>query len=327
MAIRTGFKRGSIGPSLRGRFYTYGSVHGDVVASWPAKRPKFLSDDQEASKKMFADCCLAMKLMWGDFIAYAAENSKGTPMLPRDALMAALYGNGPVIKYPDGTRVIPMASRINMSMMMDNLAWEPFSLLWRDEDTWTGLSAPLDTGALVFDPAQGYIWVNLNDITGGSPWHLHTQMTSTAINANSKGNQYIPFQDIVLQTLTIGGAWNMEAGIFAFIWRMTPGTDQLAEKLWEEELYLTPGGGSKMWVLNIPDIVLLAGQRYWIGARTAGASNTANTIIRTAGPTFGGLPIFPDPARYHLAQADPQPGHTLTFGSTTSVFAVGLKGR
>lgn len=297
------------------------------MATWPAKRPKFLSEDQEFSKKMFSKCCVAMKVMNADFIAYAAKDSEGKPMLPRDALMAALYGRGPIFRYSDGTVVRPMATRIDMSTMMDNIAWEPFSMLWRDETTWQGLAAPEQTGVLTYDPAQGFIWTDIGDVSGAPIWQMHTQMGTTNINQNAKGNQYIPFEDFILKGISVGGAWNNEAGIYAFIWEMSTSSDTLLTKLWEQELYLQAGSSNRLWLLDVPDLVMQSGHRYWIGVRTSTAGGTANTIIRTASPTFGGLPIFPDPARYQLSQANPAPGNTLTFGSASNVFAIGLKGQ
>lgn len=327
MVIRATFKRGTIGPSLRGRFYSYGSAHGEIVATWPKKRPGFYSDDQEFSKKLFADCCVAMKVMNGEFIRYAYEDSKGKPMLPRDALMAALYGRGPVIRKADGEVLRPMATRLDMSMLMDNLAWEEWSMLYRDQDTWQGLSAPETTGFLAFDPAQGYLWVESANVSGGQVWQLHGAMGTTNINQNAKGNQYIPFEDITLSQISIGGAWNNEAGIYAFIWEITTSGDTLVSKLWEEELYLQAGSSNRIWHMPVPDIILQSGHRYWIGVRTSTGVATANTIIRTAPPAFGGLPIFPDPARYQLSSNNPAPGASLTFGSASSVFAIGLKGK
>lgn len=325
--IRRGFKRGTIGPSLRGRFYSYGSAHGEIVATWPPRRPGKGTPDQEFSKKMFADCCVAMKVMQPDFIRYAYEDSAGKPMLPRDALMAALYGRGPVIHKADGTVLRPMATRLDMSMLMDNIAWEEWSMLFRDQDTWQGLSAPESTGFLAFDPAQGYVWVDAVNVSGGQVWQLHGSMGTTNINQNAKGNQYIPFEDITLSEISIGGAWNNEAGIFAFIWEIATSTDTLLTKIWEEELYLQAGSSNRIWHMPVGDIILQAGHRYWIGVRTSTGVATANTIIRTAAPAFGGLPIFPDPARYQLSQVNPAPGHVLTFGSASSVFAIGLKGK
>lgn len=327
MAIRTSFVRGQVGPSLRGRFYSYGEPDRMVTCTWPKKRPGKGSEDQEFAKRMFKECCVAMKVMNGAFIAYAAQDAKGKPMLPRDALMAALYGRGPTIRHANGMVIRPMATRLDMSTLMDNIAWEPNSMLVRDEDTWIGLSAPNETGFLAFDPSQGFLWVQSADVGGAQAWQLHERMGTTNISQNSKGNQYIPIEDITLTQISIGGAWNNEAGVYAFIWEMTTSGDTLISKIWEEELYLQPGTTNRLWLMDIPDIILQAGHRYWIGVRHATQVSTYNTAIRTATPVYGGLPIFPDPARYQLTSVNPAPGDTLTFGNANNVFAIGLRGR
>lgn len=126
----------SRGNSYRGRFYDYQVGDQTVAAAWPPKRPRFLTEDQRITQNLFIEACRAMKMMDAGIQNYARENAKGTPMLPRDSLLAALYGRGPKVVFNNGLVLRPMPTRINMSELLDNIAWKPGSMLFRGQDTW-----------------------------------------------------------------------------------------------------------------------------------------------------------------------------------------------
>lgn len=128
------------GPSLRGRFYVYESKAGTVAVAWPKKRGGPRSQAQADTMAMFKQACDAMKRMDPDLIVNAMNATKGTQFLPRDPLMAMLYGRGPTFMLTDGTRIVPMAERIDISQLLDNLAWDKGTILLRSTDLWIGLA-------------------------------------------------------------------------------------------------------------------------------------------------------------------------------------------
>lgn len=125
--------------SFSGRFYAYQKGDQVVYAAWPKKRGKARSEAQQEAQDRFAEAIAAMNRHAAAFMAEAREQVKGTPFLPRDPILAALMGKGPQFKLPDGKRLINMATRVNMSEVMDNIAWEPGSMLYRDENLWKGI--------------------------------------------------------------------------------------------------------------------------------------------------------------------------------------------
>jgi hypothetical protein len=94
------------------------------------------------------------------FIALAREQVKGTPFLPRDPLLPALYGKGPPLKLSDGTRLNNMATRIDISDLFDCLYWKPGGIMLRgkDPDYWNGLDVGTDgQGLQVVDGMPAWV--------------------------------------------------------------------------------------------------------------------------------------------------------------------------
>lgn len=181
--LKAGNKRGNVGPSLRGQFYSYEKDQGMILSSWPKPRGAPKSEAQRKAQELFVDACKAMKRMDGDFIEYARLNSAGTPMLPRDALMAALYGRGPVFILPNGERRYPMANRVDMSMLLDSIADSDGMLLYRDKnDLWVGLAPSLPGRILTMGDDGMPVWGAA--VSGGSSnawtWTNYTTVTTSA---------------------------------------------------------------------------------------------------------------------------------------------------
>lgn len=162
MALSDTLKRGEVGASLKGQFYQY-QRHGKwVTAKWPKKRGKPKSAAQSQAQKDFAAVCRAIKLTAAEVQMYARANAAGTPMLPRDAMMAALYGNGPTIRTYSGKVIKPMANKLLSSTVLDAIAWAPGDLLVRGQDTWDPLPKGLAGQALMVKPdGSGLEWADV----------------------------------------------------------------------------------------------------------------------------------------------------------------------
>lgn len=172
MVIRTADKRGGIGPSMRGLFYSYKQGERYIVSSWPPARGKPRTEAQAQTQALFKEACNALKAMDAAFINYGRDDSRHKPMLPRDALMAAGYGRGPIIDTLNGDRWYPMATRVDMSLLMDNLAFEPGSILVRGyDDLWIGLDKGEEGQVLIMNDQGMPEWQTLVvDGGGGGAW-------------------------------------------------------------------------------------------------------------------------------------------------------------
>lgn len=180
MALSDTLKRGEVGASLKGQFYQY-QRHGKwVTAKWPKKRGKPKSAAQSQAQKDFAAVCRAIKLTAAEVQMYARANAAGTPMLPRDAMMAALYGNGPTIRTYSGKVIKPMANALLASTVLDAIGWAKGDMLVRNDDRWEVLSPGLPGYVLQTNgPNELPTWVQPSG-GGGSAGRLW--FTGTIVN-------------------------------------------------------------------------------------------------------------------------------------------------
>lgn len=123
-------------PSLRGRVYIYGTGQDRVVASWPRSRPGNQSVWQLHGQELMRQAAAAVKVTTPDQIAWAMEITKGTRFLWRDVLYKCLYARLPKIILEDGTRLVPMPTRVNISELLDNVDWTPGTMLFRGDRYW-----------------------------------------------------------------------------------------------------------------------------------------------------------------------------------------------
>jgi hypothetical protein len=124
------------------------------MSAWPPKRPGKKSEAQLETMRLFKDACIAMKRMDATVQNTARDASKGTPMLPRDALLAQLYGKGPVVFATNGTRLVPMPNAIGISDLLDMLDWTPGTMLFRGQDLWIPIPPGNENDLLRFRSAK-----------------------------------------------------------------------------------------------------------------------------------------------------------------------------
>lgn len=327
MVIRTTFSRGNIGPSYKGRAYSYANEKGEITASWPSAPGKARSPLQAQNMELFRQACIAMKLMNPAFIEYARQNAKGKPMLPRDSLMAALYGRGPTIILNNGRVVRPMATRVDMSSVMDNIAWRKWSLLVRYDDLWEGLDPPAEHSVLTFDPVNGVLW-GPGGSSGGSPlWLMPYGRFTNTLDANCKGNIWGLWGDITMDMLQAKASLPGGTDFNWFVARL----DALGtiDQVIVDTPNPTPApGGTTTLVYTLPTpIVLPAGYRYFLAIYVPGNGNTYNTPIFSGGIFAAQLSVNQDQACWWLATNNPGIGDAPSFESANELFCIGLRGQ
>lgn len=158
-------------PSLRGRFYSYSGKYGDIAASWPPKRGKPKSDAHKATVSKFAAVVQAYKAMPAEFIAALEGVTKGTAFMPRDLWMRMAYGGTQTFLLSNGKRLYSMATRVNMSNLLDNLTDPVGALLTRGEDYWQGIAPSATAGYVLTHGGPGTLpyWAPGGGGGGGSP--------------------------------------------------------------------------------------------------------------------------------------------------------------
>lgn len=312
MVIRQGYKRGQIGPSYRGAFYTYDVQGGSRTAAWPPKRGKPKTPAQAFTQALFAECCRAMKAMDPTIINYARENCKGTPMLPRDGLMAALYGRGPTFILPNGERRFSMATRVDMSMLMDNIAWKPGSILYRgSDDLWIGL----DPGGVgqVLTVGEGLMpsWQDPKGGGGGSYiWCVASSLSGSA--HATKGGWFNPMvtgeipKVVIVHQFTAGQQLSMR------IYRLN-GSNVIQEVLADQPIVTTQDGTTRTLEMPVdPPAAFSPGDRIAICVSQIGAGNTVALRVMNAGTYNVNFPATGGTGYAQIDQENPAVGQTMS---------------
>lgn len=148
------------GPSIRGRaiFSTFRGV--PYVRPWPKPMPLKEGTPRAKAAEAFAAANRAIKITDGNFYAEQWKITQGTPMLPRDIMLAAMYGRAYTLVMPDGQEIWSMRARADVSSSLDVLGSTQGKMLVRGERYWEPADVPAGAGA----------WALTDDITiSGSP--------------------------------------------------------------------------------------------------------------------------------------------------------------
>ena len=209
MALSDYLKRGQIGPSLKGQHYQYERNGRWVTAKWPKKRGPARSQKQKNAEIAFAEACFAMKRTASEIQMFHRENAKGTPMLPRDSLMAALYGNGPAIHFYNGKVIKPMANKYLASTVLDAIGWQPGMLLYRGPDTWEVVPPGGDGQVLAYSAElKRPQWEARSDGGAAKKAVYGAYETFPGGTQNVRGNAYMFAEALTLETVGFWGDYS-----------------------------------------------------------------------------------------------------------------------
>lgn len=310
--VRVTFSRGNIGPSLKGRVYFYQRGDDMIVASWPSKKPPPPTDWQKQARRLFTEACAAMKNMDWSFINYAREDSKGTPMLPRDALMAALNGIGPVIIFPNGWRMIPMPGTLNMSEALDLISYIDGSILVRWNDYWIGLNPPEEPSVLAYDPATGPFWTAADADEVGHIWYRPISTAATSINFCCQGLRTTAYEDVQITKFSMQHSLSSSLAFNFTVYEISD-PHVIQAVVYDQACSPIPGSGSRYTEVELTNpCVLLKGKIYAICVRAPSQSNTFAFPLQNAGTFPVVTDTSPTPEQLRLAKAVPVVGDTFT---------------
>lgn len=327
MVIRVTGKRGRIGPSLKGRLYSYTSLAGEITASWPKGPGKARTPIQAFNMEMFRQACIALKLMPGAFLDFGRRNAIGTPMLPRDALMAALYGKGPTIYLPGGRIIRPMATRVDMSMVMDNIAWRKFSMLVRYDDLWEGLDPPEEASILGFDPVTGPQWLLASDFGSSKIWQRPVRANLVGHNHNCKGTRVVAVEPILVDRLSILHEIGAGQTFWWSVYRTSP-AGVIQEILCDFPSSVPTVGGWQYVEDPVPTPFFIGNsEEYVFCARLPGQAGSFNTPIQRGGLMQMVLPLMPWQGIRAVASSNPVVGDTMTLVTDTQNTSIGFRGQ
>lgn len=325
MAISDDNKRGQIGPSLRGLIYQYERDGRFVTSKWPKKRGKRATENQKLAQQAFRDCMLAMKLTAAEIQMFHREASKGTPMLPRDTLMAALYGNGPTITQYSGKVYKPMANKYLASTVLDAIGWQKGDILYRGDDLWEVLTRPSGKGVLLFDDGlEKPVWGDASSLGSAAWWMPQITGGFNSNTARCKGVAFTAIDTLVLEKVYFAHAEETGITLDIGIYKMD------ASGVITDELAYFPSGavpdGGRHYVGVVPpvQIVFEPEQRYaiFVIKPTGVGSNTLRLIASNRVPVT--IPLSSDYQCYMVSGGSIPVGTSPSLQSTIWM-AIGIK--
>lgn len=316
--------RGKIGPSMKGLFYSYERNGQWVLSIWPSSRKRQPTEDELFERRRFKLACEALKRMHPSVLYYFRTNSWGTPLMPRDALMAMVYGKGPVIIRPNGEKVFPMASRLDMSMLLDNLAWKPGSILYRSLNTWEGVDPGAEGQVLTMNAFTGF--PEWRDPSGGGEggWAMPE---AGNINSNFQGNcigkGIAPIFDIKLKRVVIYQQFASVTDVRIGVYRLSA-TDEVVEIMAHFVPAMVKDGTARWSIIDLPsELPLLTGNKYAVMVEVIRAGYGVDVLIGRGSLARPQLPVIPSTVRYRQYNQPIKIGDVL--GAGTEAFTIGYQ--
>lgn len=290
------------------------------------KQPKGLkvtNPIQKQNNNVFAWCCKA-SIYSIDLDRIAAEfGSQGTMYLPRDILVAAMYGTLVQVttnkgKVYRGARTLPA----DIQYLLDQLSDQVGAMLVRGTDAWIGIGTGAATQVLTAN-GPGLI-PNWQDATGGGgSGYQMGAVTATGTTPNTdayacKATQYCPNVAI-----DVAGVWQQTDGIPGATYSalIAPiGTNINAPTISAAPTIgpittpsLEPSWFSWMYLPFTAPITLQAGTKYAVGSiRQDGSATTSNHVF--VAESNGILMAAPGLTAQSLNMANLTPAIGDTFG-------------
>lgn len=140
MATLGGRSSGYRHPSQRGRLIVQTWRGKLIVRSWPRKATTEEKRKSEPWREWFRRAALLCKYVPAEDQIRARELTEGTPLMPRDILIAAMAGRLVENFYIDGQRYVSMSLINDLTELLDLLGSEPGTVLYRGENAWAALS-------------------------------------------------------------------------------------------------------------------------------------------------------------------------------------------
>ncbi len=141
MGVLKGPLRRARTPSHRGSYYVREWRGQLVVSRWPRRRSRPLPQKTRDQIEWFRQANLLAKYVIAEQQVLAREITAGTPLLPRDLLIAAMAGRLYSATLDDGRTIYSMAAANDVSQNLDIIAQAPGDILVRGPTAWTRVPA------------------------------------------------------------------------------------------------------------------------------------------------------------------------------------------
>lgn len=265
------------GLSIRGRVI-FDTVRGSPrVRPWPPKKPTTPGSKRNLTAKAFGAANRACKITTSVFYGEHWAATRGTPLLPRDLMIAMMYGRAFALTLEDGRIIRSMASRNDVSTSLDMITQTEGAFLVRGPKYWEART----------DIEKGYSGAALKRTTDVTSWDLTSP-------------QPVPYN----QVLHDAGGWTtgrsgahvlrVPAGVQKAIIQCSFRLTSVSETAFSRGWVNGPGGGiqgygayfsapttSGFVTINISTAPLdvAEGEEYWLQAHSQDASVTLEAMF------------------------------------------------
>lgn len=136
MAKVTGLHQSPRAPSMRRAVTFSPGPSGMVARAWPINGKRKLSPKQQEAVEAFREAALIAKYAPAADQMRSRELAHGSQFLPRDLQYMAIFGRLCTLYFSNGERRYQMASRYDLTELLDILGFKPGSFLYRGPDFW-----------------------------------------------------------------------------------------------------------------------------------------------------------------------------------------------
>lgn len=112
---------------------------GHVAQAWPISRRRSLSPKQKEAIAAFKEAAIVAKYAPAADQMRSREMAHGSQFLPRDLQYMAIFGRLCTLFFTNGERRYQLASRYDLTELLDILGFAPGSILFRGPEFWEAL--------------------------------------------------------------------------------------------------------------------------------------------------------------------------------------------
>lgn len=327
MAKVTGLNQSPRAPAMRRAVYFRPGPSGQVAAVWPQRSKASLSPKQKEAIAAFKEAAIIAKYAPAKDQMRSRELAKGSQFLPRDLQYMAIFGRLCSLFFTNGERRYQLASRYDLTELLDILGFAPGSILFRGPEFWEALppgnagEVLTTSGALlppVWAPAAGGAGGGFSGFSGSAGSGVSSLGGATA------GNYMVPAKSVDISAagfISTSTAGNRD--YTAYLARIGPAVDGYPIL---DLVQLGPASASESGPYRVvrlyldEPVTMIGGQAYSLlwAMQYGNGTNYAHQIANTA--NNGGMFMSNGPIRswaFYMAWNTLTPAVSMTPDYTT----------
>lgn len=290
MAKVTGLHQSPRAPSMRRAVSFAPGRAGMIARAWPNNTKRKLSPKQQEAVEAFREAALIAKYAPATDQMRSRELARGSQFLPRDLQYMAIFGRLCTLYFKDGQRRYQLASRYDLTELLDILGFKPGSILLRGPEFWEVLEPPEDPSLLISASGKPQ-WATPGQAgvgSGSAPVSFAARSWSvSSSNYATKGTYFRPSQPFLFtgsEAICYGFALTPQQRMTLALVSGSTIDDEIEQILWTSEWKNIPTAPDLIhrWEVDEP-IQLLPGATYLLALTMY--SNSDTTSVRVVYPS------------------------------------------